>query len=94
MNTYAIRWFLKDVDKLDWLPEDQLKLIQQEFNLIIIDFGQEIVDLDEKVIDYNEDREPRLSAKFALFRLKLPERIEHFKQEFTRINDKIMKLTD
>ena len=50
--------------------------------------------MDEKVIDYNEDREPRLSAKFATFRLKLPEKIEHFKKEFTRINDKILKLTD
>ena len=43
--------------------------------------------MDEKVIEYDEDREPRLSAKFATFRLKLPEKIEQFKGEFTRIVD-------
>lgn len=49
--------------------------------------------MDEKVIEYDEDREPRLSAKFATFRLKLPEKIEQFKGEFTRIIDQIKQLT-
>ena len=39
LNTYAIRWFLKEVDKLNRLPESKLKLIQQEMNLKILDFG-------------------------------------------------------
>ena len=50
--------------------------------------------MDKKVIEFDENGIPKLSVNFAMFRMKLPEKIEKFNEEFTRIVEKIKGLID
>ena len=54
LNTYAIRWFLKEVDKQGNLPENRLIELQNNFKRKIDLFGEVIDKLDEKLIERDD----------------------------------------
>ena len=54
LNTYAIRWFLKEVDKKNNLPENRLIELQENFKKRIDSFGEIVDKLDEKLIERDD----------------------------------------
>lgn len=88
LNTYAIKWFIKEVDKQKNLQGDKLDRMQKSFKSKIEQFGEIIDKLDEKVIQTNEGKQ-LLGSEFALFRMKLPDQIDEFNSHYTDFIDLI-----
>ena len=89
LNTYAIRWFLKEVDKKGNLPENRLIELQNNFKRKIDAFGEIVDKLDEKLIERDDQGFECLGANFAVFRMKLPESIDKFNEKYTNFIDTI-----
>ena len=52
------------------------------------------MEMDKKVVEKDDKGNEKLSVKFAMYRLKLPEQIKKFQAEFSEKNKKILDLLD
>ena len=89
MNTYALRANLKDVDPEEFLKPRRLEEMQGELQEALLDFNFKTQNIYELIVDHNEQNQPRLGAKFAIFKMKFPEDIKELENKYNSIIDEI-----
>ena len=68
--------------------------MNDNFKIKIDQFGEQIDKLDEKLIEEDSQGQLILGSNFSIFRLKLPDQIDEFNDQYTDYIDTIKHLLE